>query len=141
MDKKVSVFVVSTNKNVLLLKTNSKMYDKSYWSIVNGGVNNEETFEDSAKRETLEETGLKIIELIYSGYTSKYEYPKRNIREKKIFIGFVKNEEVLLSDEHEGFEWVPLDNFKNVFSWTESKEVLDEIIEKIKILFRKYENN
>jgi len=115
MDKKVSVFVVSTNKNVLLLKTNSKMYDKSYWSIVNGSVDNEETFEDSAKRETLEETGLKIIELIYSGYTSKYEYPKGNIREKKIFIGFVKNEDILLSDEHEDFKWVPLNNFKNVF--------------------------
>ncbi|MFH1607910.1 MAG: NUDIX domain-containing protein [archaeon] len=141
MDKKISVFIVSDKGNVLLLKTNSKMYDPSYWSIVNGGLDNEETFEESAKRETLEETGLKINELIYSGYTSKYEYPKGNLREKKIFIGLVNNENVKLSDEHEDFKWVPLNNLKKVFSWTEPKEVLDEIVGKIKTLFRENENN
>ena len=117
------------------------MYETSYWSIVNGGVDNEETFEDSAKRETLEETGLKIKTLVYSGYTSKYEYPKGNLREKKIFIGLVNNEEVKLSEEHEDFKWIPLDNLKEIFSWTESKEVLDKIIESIWELFRKNENN
>lgn len=141
MDKKVSVFIVSGKEKVLLLKTNSKMYENSYWSIVNGGVDNEETFEASAKRETLEETGLGIVDLIYSGYTSKYEYPKGNLREKKIFIGLVNNEDVKLSDEHEDFKWVQLNELKETFSWTEPKEVLDEIMKKIKTLFRKNENN
>jgi len=141
MDKKVSVFIVSDNENVLLLKTNHKMYDNSYWSIVNGGVDSEETFEESAKRETFEETGLEINKLIYSGYTSKYEYPKGNLREKKIFIGFVNNENVKLSKEHEDFKWIQLNKLKEVFSWTESKEVLDGIMEKIKTHFRENENN
>ena len=141
MDKKISVFIVSQNKKILLLKTNSKMYEKSYWSIVNGGVDKIESFEDAAIRETLEETGLKIKKLVYSGYSSKYEYPKGNLREKKIFIGFVDNETVILCNEHEDFKWVSLNNFKNVFSWTESKEVLNKIIEKINTFFSKNENN
>lgn len=141
MDKKISVFIVSGEGNVLLLKTNSKIYDNSYWSIVNGGVGSEETFEEAAKRETLEETGLKINKLIYSGFTSSYEYPKGNLREKKIFIGLVNDEKVKLSEEHDDFKWISLNNLKDVFFWTESKEVLDEIIEKIKTLFRKNGNN
>jgi len=46
-----------------------------------------------------------------------------------------------LSNEHEDFKWIALNKFKEVFSWTESKEVLDKIIEKIKTLFRKNENS
>ncbi len=141
MDKKISVFVVSQKGNILLLKTNSKWYDSSYWSIVNGGLNQNESFEECAKRETKEETGLNINNLIYSGYSSNYEYPQGNLREKRIFIGFVENEKIILSNEHEDFKWIALNKFKEVFSWTESKEVLDKIIEKIKTLFRKNENS
>ena len=127
--------------NVLLLKTNSKMYNPSYWSIINGGVEDTETFENASIRETFEETGLEIKNLIYSGHTSKYEYPKGNLREKRIFIGIVDNENIVLSEEHEDFKWVPLDNLQKVFSWTESKEVLEEVVSKIRELFRKNENN
>ncbi|MEK6926714.1 MAG: NUDIX domain-containing protein [Nanoarchaeota archaeon] len=141
MDKKVSVFVISKNRNVLLLRTNSKVYKESYWSIVNGGLKKGESFESAAKRETKEETGLDIKNLIYSGYSSNYEYPKGNLREKKIFIGFVENEKIILSDEHEDSKWIGLNNLKEVFSWTESEEVLDKIVDKIKELFRKNENN
>jgi 8-oxo-dGTP pyrophosphatase MutT (NUDIX family) len=141
MDKKVSVFIISKDRNVLLLKTSSQMYEKSYWSIVNGGLDIGESFESAAIRETKEETNLDIINLIYSGYSSNYEYPIGNLREKRIFIGFVTKTEVVLSKEHEDFKWVPLNKFKEVFSWTESKEVLDKIIEKIEALFRENENN
>lgn len=141
MNKKVSVFIVSNRKNVLLLKTNSKLYNPSYWSIVNGSVEDKETFEEAAKRETLEETGLKIDRLIYSGFSSKYQYPKGNMREKKIFIGVVSNENVILSTEHEDFKWVPLTKLKEEFFWTESKEMLNIIIEKIKALFIKNESS
>jgi 8-oxo-dGTP pyrophosphatase MutT (NUDIX family) len=141
MDKKVSVFVVSRNMNVLLLKTNPKKYETPYWSIINGGVDNLESFEDAAIRETIEETGLRIKKLFYSGFTSKYEYPKGNSREKKIFIGLVKSEEINLSEEHIDFKWISLDKLRGIFSWTESQEVLDKIIEKIHILLSKNEDN
>ncbi len=135
MDKKVSIFIISNNKNVLLLKTNSKLCNPSYWSIVNGGVDNGETFENCAKREVKEETGLNLDRIIDTGYIFKYEYPKGNLREKRIFIGFVNTESIKLSNEHEDFKWVSLKKLPNEFQWTETKGRIQEIINKINFLF------
>ena len=134
MDKKISVFVISKDKKILLLKTNCKRYETNYWSIINGGVDDGETFEKAANREVFEETGLQLEKLYFSGYSCTYEYPKDNLRTKKVFIGLVKSNSIKLSDEHEDYKWVSLKNLKKNFSWAEPEIELDKIIQKIKEL-------
>ena len=131
MDKKISVFVVSSDKKILLLKTNHEKYNESYLSIINGSVDDGESFEDAANREVLEETGLKLKKLYFSGYSCTYEYPKDNLRTKKVFIGLVKDNSVRLSDEHEDYKWVDLKEFKTQFSWPDPEEELNKILKKI----------
>ena len=135
-DKKVSVFIVSPSRKILLIKTNPALYKESYWTVVNGTVDNGEEFEDAALREVSEETNLKLSHLIDSGYACEYEYPKANKRTKKVFIGLVKETEVRLNEENISHKWVTLAEFKRYFKWGDPEKELDNILNKIKNLRR-----
>ena len=74
-------------------------------------------FEKSLKREVKEETGLEIN--IGEPFTAWYRVGTRGIHEgKTIFlVGYkcaFKGGEVIISDEHFGFEWVNKDNYRKL---------------------------
>ena len=62
----VRLAAVIIDKNKLLLIRRKKA-QKEYWVFPGGGLKEGETFEESTKREVLEETGLKVepIKLLY----------------------------------------------------------------------------
>lgn len=67
------------DKNQVLLQ---KRADNGYWSYPGGSMELGETFEDCAKREAFEETGLTCLELTYfthlSGERMHYIYPNKD---------------------------------------------------------------
>jgi 8-oxo-dGTP pyrophosphatase MutT (NUDIX family) len=70
-----TILIMDNNKRLLM----QKRADNGTWGVPGGSMNPGETLEETARRETLEETGIKlgIINFIkiYSGPELYYEYP------------------------------------------------------------------
>lgn len=69
------VFIINDKNEVLL----GRRTDNGFWGLPAGSMELGESFEECARRETLEETGLLCGKLIYldqlSGKDTYYEYP------------------------------------------------------------------
>lgn len=55
--------LVLRNEEILLAKRNEKLLESGKWSLIGGFVGRDETLEESAKREIMEETGYKMDKL------------------------------------------------------------------------------
>lgn len=81
----VSIFSIINNElHILLIKREKEPY-KNQWSLVGGGVYNNETLEEAVKRELKEKTNIEGITPILSNVFSK---PDRDIRFRNISIAY-----------------------------------------------------
>ena len=92
----VSACVLIVNeKNQLLLQ---KRADNGFWAYPGGSMEPGETFEECAKREALEETGLECLNLQYfthkAGEEMHYIYPNKD----EVYIAEI----VFLCDKYKG---------------------------------------
>ena len=75
---RVRVIVYRDDGDILLVKNR---FSRQEWALPGGGVNRNESYEQAAVRETLEEIGLKIHNLRYLGKANSYEsYAKFSVR-------------------------------------------------------------
>ena len=91
--KKVQVVIAALDPEIgiykiLLLMTNEKR--GSFWQNVTGSVEENETFEEAALREAIEETGLNIehiVDLVDLGHTLEFtDQRKRKVTEKSFLL-------------------------------------------------------
>ena len=108
----VKVIIVNDDNEVLLLQRSDKTSRAHGWDFAGGGVDKGEDPNDAAKRESLEETGLVIdgVRILSTshGHTDGGEY---------VMIGYVahaNDNEVKLSWEHESYEWMTVDEVKQI---------------------------
>ena len=118
MELKVGVKILLQNKEgkyLILHRSAVKYPDASsdLWDIAGGRINAGDTLIDNLKREVKEETDLVIIgepELLYAQDILR-------IKDKHIvrltYIGNADGE-VVLSDEHDEYKWVTLDELKMI---------------------------
>jgi len=105
----VRVLLTNEDGKILILKrsTDSKT-NPGKWELPGGKVDQGEAFDQALIREVLEETGLKI------GLDDVMGVSQQNlplIRAVHIIMsGRVKEGELNISDEHEGYAWEFLDN-------------------------------
>ena len=98
-----------SNAQVLLLQMNDER--GAHWQSVTGSVDPGENFEQAAKRELIEETGVNadIIELDLN-----FEFHDRWGKDvfEKVYLAKVKSipKVVISSDEHQNYKWVNLDD-------------------------------
>lgn len=75
---RVRVIVYRDDGDILLVKNR---FSRQKWTLPGGGVNRNESYEQAAARETLEEVGLKIHNLRYLGKANSHEsYAKFSVR-------------------------------------------------------------
>ena len=75
---RVRVIVYRDDGNILLVRSR---FSRQEWALPGGGVNRNESYEQAAVRETLEEIGLKIHNLRYLGKANSHEsYAKFSVR-------------------------------------------------------------
>ena len=75
---RVRVIVYRDDGDVLLVKNR---FSRQKWALPGGGVNRNESYEQAAAREVLEEVGLKIDDLRYIGKANSHEsYAKFSVR-------------------------------------------------------------
>jgi 8-oxo-dGTP diphosphatase len=91
MSEKIGVFIVLVNqKNQVLLGKRKKSYKSGFFGCPGGRLHLTESLEDCARRELMEETGLKAKKLAYVGVV-------REIQEGYTFVHFV-----FRCDEYDG---------------------------------------
>ena len=75
---RVRVIVYRDDGKILLVRSR---FSRQKWALPGGGVNRNESYEQAAVRETLEEIGLKIHNLRYLGKANSHEsYTKFSVR-------------------------------------------------------------
>lgn len=106
------VYNPKTEKFLLVKRTDSRDINPSKWEFPGGGVKEDETPRQAALRELEEETGLKA-EIVKTGETGHIE---ASIGEIEIhpFLVTVDTEEVVLSKEHDNYEWLTTDKIEDL---------------------------
>lgn len=130
----VILFKESSPKEILFLVLKRIPEKGGFWQPITGNVREEETFEEAARREVKEETGISEGKLIDTGYSFDY-FDEGNWWHEKVFgMEVEKQTPIILSREHTESKWVTKDEALNKYlCWPGNKEGLKklwEILEK-----------
>ncbi|MBI2006285.1 MAG: NUDIX domain-containing protein [Nitrosopumilales archaeon] len=103
-------------------------YPTGHWDFVKGKIENNESLEQAAIRETKEETGIIDIEFI-KGFKEKIEYSFKfngDIVQKEVifFLAKTNTKQVKISDEHLDYVWLDFNNALNKITYENAKNVL-----------------
>ncbi|XP_067840880.1 bis(5'-nucleosyl)-tetraphosphatase [asymmetrical] [Heptranchias perlo] len=111
----------------LLLQT---AYGHHHWTPPKGHVDPGEDDLQTALRETEEEAGLKTKDFnVLDGYKKEIKYKVKNIPKTVIYwLAELKNcnTEIKLSDEHQTFRWLNVDEACKLAEYQEMQEALRE---------------
>jgi len=118
------IFRVGNGTEYLLLH-----YEAGHWDFVKGHVEKGESEEETVRRETLEETGLENISFM-SDFRERIDYfyrrRGRTVSKEVIFylISNSGDEQVKISGEHIGYEWLPYREALERLTYKNAKETL-----------------
>ena len=98
------------------------------WEAVHGHIESEESPEDAALREVLEETGLEVQRLYSITVHSFYLHQTSRVEVAVVFCAFVDSgKPVTLGPEHAEYAWLPIDTAGARFTWPRATQALGEI--------------
>ena len=119
-------------------------YLSGHWDYVKGHVEGEETDEQTLRRETEEETGIKNIEIL-PGFKKEIKYYYRakgserekrikakkgiNVVKKVIFYVAKTGEKDIRLTEHVGYDWLDYESAIQKITYKKSKEILQKAAE------------
>lgn len=96
--------------------------DKQWWQTVAGGWESPESFKDGAIRETVEETGLKPIQVYDLEYEPEFMNSKGEACQDHFFAIEVKSDSVTISGEHDDYLWAVLDEALAILGYRSDME-------------------
>ena len=103
---------------------------KDYWDFPKGHIEKGETEIEALRREIFEETGIKDIQIL-EGFKKTIKYffrwqGKTILKFVVFYLAKTEEEEVKISFEHIGFEWLSFEEALNCLTHKTAKEVLEE---------------
>jgi len=127
----VEVFVIRHNAGdwrVLVLQRSPDASRPGSWELVYGKIDAGERPERAAVRELREETGLEVQALYNVTVNSFYLHTTQTLQMSIVFAAFVgEGAEVTLSDEHQRFEWLGVDEACDRFTWPRAARGLRDV--------------
>lgn len=124
----IELYVIRHNGGdwrVLVLQRAADAIRPGSWETVFGKIDSAERPERAAERELREETGLEISALYNINVSSFYLHAAQTIQMSIVFAGFVaEDSEVALSEEHQRFEWLSLEDACSRFTWPRAAQAL-----------------
>ena len=110
----ISVFILRDNK--LLLGKRKGAFGVGEWGLPGGHLEQNEKFEDAAKRELFEETGLKARKFVFQNIVNQYKEEEHYIQISFLADGVEGEPQLLEPDDCEVWHWFDLDDLpENVF--------------------------
>ena len=105
-------------------------YPAGHWDFPKGAVERGETEEQAAKREILEETGLRIDSFM-PNFRKVIEYHYRRsegLSHKQVvfFLARSERKDVTISFEHSGYDWLTLDQGLRRLTFENARNILRE---------------
>ncbi len=98
---RVRVIVYRDDGDILLVKNR---FSRQKWALPGGGVNRNESYEQAAAREVLEEVGLKIDNLRYLGKANSHEsYTTFPVR---MFVAHASTQDIKCNFEIMEVRWI-----------------------------------
>lgn len=107
----------------------------TYWGFAKGWIEEGESEEGAAIREIEEETGLRVELIPGFSYKQKWFFRfdgKLIQKEATFFLAWVDRErakQVRISDEHEDFRWVTLEDSLKIMKVKQNKEMIKSACE------------
>ncbi|HSB47748.1 MAG TPA: bis(5'-nucleosyl)-tetraphosphatase [Candidatus Bilamarchaeum sp.] len=103
-------------------------YEEGHWDFPKGHVEEGESEHEAAVRETIEETGIGELDFIV-GFREGIEYSYKRggkTMKKEVFFFLARTffDEVTLSHEHTGFEWLPYEEALERLTYDNAKGIL-----------------
>ncbi|MBU4481989.1 NUDIX domain-containing protein [Patescibacteria group bacterium] len=103
-----------------------------HWSFPKGRVEKGETEIETAKRELIEETGIKDFKILNDLYfIEKYSFEEGNKKydkEVKYFVALIKDPKVkILESELQDYKWLDFDNALELITFQGAKNILKEV--------------
>jgi type II secretory ATPase GspE/PulE/Tfp pilus assembly ATPase PilB-like protein/8-oxo-dGTP pyrophosphatase MutT (NUDIX family) len=127
----VEVFVICHNGGdwrVLVLQRSETASRPGSWEIVYGKIDAGERPEHAAVRELREETALDVQALYDVTVGSFYLHATQTIQMTIIFAAFVADDsDVILSEEHQRYEWLSVDAACDRFTWPRAAHALRDV--------------
>ncbi len=108
------VIAIKKDNKFLIVQRSKKETYSGIWEFPSGGLEFFESLEDSAIRELKEETGLIAKKIKYLGY---HESLDKNLKRQIVAHDFLVTDfdgKVKLSDEHQDFRWVTIEEIKKM---------------------------
>jgi bis(5'-nucleosidyl)-tetraphosphatase len=105
-------------------------YEEGHWGSSKGHIENNETLEETARREIREETGLTDIHF-FEGFQEQNQYfywkqGKRIFKTVTFLLAQTQTEEITLSFEHIGYAWLRYEDALERITFADEKRVLQK---------------
>lgn len=135
-EKSAGFILISNNfrnsdPSVLLLN-----YHSGHWDFPKGNIEINETEIQAATRELKEETGIEIFTLIPEfRHILNYQYTRKGTSISKqvtLFLATTNVYNVVISNEHKGYQWDELNNAVNQLTYSNAKAALRSAINFLK---------
>ena len=137
-EKSAGVIIFRRENNILYYLL--LHYGPGHWGFAKGHVEGSETEEETARRETAEETGINDLQIMpgfkkIEKYFFRKSYGLKGEARKKapwvfkfvtFFVAETKTKEVEISHEHTGYVWLPVDEAIKKTTFKNSKKLLKE---------------
>uniref|UniRef100_A0A1B6D6Q1 Bis(5'-nucleosyl)-tetraphosphatase [asymmetrical] n=1 Tax=Clastoptera arizonana TaxID=38151 RepID=A0A1B6D6Q1_9HEMI len=119
--------IISSEVQYLLMQTS---YGINHWTPPKGHVDPGESDFDTAVRETREESGINLADLrIIEGFKKIIEYNVKGKNKRVTYwLAELLNPEtaVIMSEEHQAYKWLPLQDACQLANFKEMQDVLIE---------------
>lgn len=137
----IEAHIIRQNEDIieyLLLKRSSDQKYPDLWQMVTGKIKEGEKAYETVMREIKEETNLTPEKLyIVPNVNSFYNSDDDSNNLIPVFVSIVNNKaEVIISDEHQKFEWVGKKKAKKLLAWpgqSKSVNIIDDYFNKKKV--------
>lgn len=126
-EKSCGTIIIENNKVLLIQQTDNA------WGFPKGHVENNETEQETAIRETKEETNLDVEIISNKKYIINYKINNEIDKEVILFLAKKTSDKIKKQDEEiKNIKWVDLNQAFDIITYENTKDIYKEVLKDIK---------